>query len=142
MFAARFALAVLVLGSSIEAEGYQASTAPSYSSASIVNSASNLPNDYAPNTIISLYGLNLAVGTASIHSTSSLPTTLDGVTVYLGITAANLFYVSPTQINFLVPYNMKPGPLTISVVRQRSEVLTPSEMRRMSTWVTEAPLPG
>jgi uncharacterized protein (TIGR03437 family) len=118
MFAARFALAVLVLGSSMEADGFQASTAPSYSSASIVNSASNLPNDYAPNTIISLYGLNLAYSTRGIPPNSALPTTLGGVTVYVGIAAANLFYISPTQINVLVPNNLQPGPVTISVVRE------------------------
>ncbi|MCU1260462.1 MAG: hypothetical protein JWO80_3347 [Bryobacterales bacterium] len=121
MFAARVALAILVLGSSIGAEGNQTSTAPSYSSASIVNSASNLPNDYAPNTIVSIYGVNLASGTQSLPANSSkLPTTLGGVTVYMGIGAASLFYVSPTQINILVPNTLLPGPVAISVVRQGS----------------------
>lgn len=116
MFAARFALAVLVLGSSFEAWGFQSSTAPSYSSASIVNSASNLPYDYAPNTIVSLYGLNLA--TRSVQTSNFLLTSLDGVTVYVGGTAANLFYVSPTQVNVLMPNNLRPGPVTVWVSRQ------------------------
>ena len=119
MFAPRLALAMLVLGASIGARGDQTSTAPSYTLAGIVNSASNLPNSYAPNTIVSLYGTNLADSIRSISpNTSNLPTTLSGVTVYMGISAASLFYVSPTQINILIPSNLLPGPVTLSVVRQ------------------------
>jgi uncharacterized protein (TIGR03437 family) len=122
MFAARLALAILVLGSSTGAEGFQTSTAPSYSSASIVNSASNLPNNYAPNSIISLYGVNLADGPHGVPpNTSNLPTTLGGVTVYMGSGAASLFYTSPTQINILVPSNLAPGPISVFVVRQGSK---------------------
>ena len=120
MSAAQFALVLLVLGSALPAGGFQNSTAPSYSSASIVSSASNLPNDYAPNSIVSIYGANLAFATRGITGSGALPTTLDGVAVYIGNTPASLFYISPTQINVLVPYNRIAGPVTLAVARQGS----------------------
>ena len=117
MYAARIALAVLVLGPFRLAGAAQPSTAPSYTAASIVNSATNLPGSFAPNTIISVYGTNLSYNTAAIPTgTSTLPRTLGGVTVYFGVEFANLFYVSPQQINLLIPNDLRPGPVTLTVV--------------------------
>ena len=88
---------------------------PAYSAASIVNSATNLPGPLAPNTIASLYGQDLASGTRAVSANDlnggSLPTVLPGtgVTVSIGGIAARLYYVSPTQINFLVPADLRPG---------------------------------
>jgi uncharacterized protein (TIGR03437 family) len=61
----------------------------------------------APDSLASLYGANLASGTASASS-QPLPTSLDGATLAVtdatGATRnAPLVYVSPTQINFVVP---------------------------------------
>ena len=67
---------------------------------------------FAPQSIVSVYGTNLAGGTASA-ATVPLPTSLNGNTVTLTDSAgvvfqAPLFYVSPTQVNFEIP----PGPAT------------------------------
>ncbi len=56
----------------------------------------------SPDGIASLFGSNLASTTAST-SGSSLPTTLGGVNVNVGGLAAGLSYVSPTQINLVMP---------------------------------------
>ncbi len=121
MLAARAAPAFLLLLSSLPCRAFQGSTAPWYTAASIVNAASNLPNNYAPNTIVSLYGLRLSDGVRGLPAnTSVLPTSLNGVSVLLGILPANLYYVSPDQINILVPSNLLPGPVTVSVTRQGS----------------------
>jgi uncharacterized protein (TIGR03437 family) len=46
----------------------------------------------------------------------NLPTNLVGVEVIVAGSPAPLFYVSPTQINFLVPPNLLPGTVTLVVV--------------------------
>jgi uncharacterized protein (TIGR03437 family) len=94
-----------------------------YSAASIVNSADNLPGALAPNTIATVYGANLAFTTKSISPEDihggSLPTVLPGtgVRVLIGGLAAQIYYVSPTQINFLVPSTLLPLPTDAQVVR-------------------------
>jgi uncharacterized protein (TIGR03437 family) len=96
--------------------------APDYSAAGIVNAADSQPGPLAPNTIVSLYGVRLSYNTASISpvdiSGGILPTVLPGtgVTVLVGYMPAIIFYVSPTQINFLTPANLLPGPSTVQVV--------------------------
>lgn len=95
--------------------------APVYSAASLVNAADNLVEPLAPNTIATLYGTNLAYATASLTSSNVsggvLPTVLPGtgVTVVVGGLLANLYYVSPGQVNFLVPPNLLPGPVTLQL---------------------------
>jgi uncharacterized protein (TIGR03437 family) len=117
--AAHLAVAVLLLAPSIEAQSTQSTLAPSYSAASIANIATNLPSGFAPNSIISIYGTNLSYNTANGAASSGyLPQTLGGVTVYVGLLQANLFYVSPGQINFLLPYVLVAGPTTVTVVRE------------------------
>ena len=118
MFAARLAPAYLVLAASLGAQSANLSV-PSYTAAGIVNSATNLSGDFAPNTIVSIYGTNLSYGTAGIPSGATvLPRTLGGVTVYFGAEYANLYYVSPKQINLLVPNDLRPGPVSVTVVRE------------------------
>ena len=121
MQAARFALALLALGS-VRAETASHSTAPSYSIASIVNSASNTPGALAPNSIATIYGNDLSYNTRGIGpsdlSAGSLPEVLGGVQVYVGGILANLYYVSPHQINFLIPNLLLPGPAKIYVARE------------------------
>jgi uncharacterized protein (TIGR03437 family) len=41
-----------------------------------------------------------------------------GVSVFINNQAAPLFFVSPRQVNFLVPNNLLPGKVKISIVRQ------------------------
>ena len=96
--------------------------APDYTAASIVNSADNLSGVLAPNTIGTIYGTNLAFGTAVLLPANVqggvLPIVLgDSETqVFFSNYAADLYYVSPTQINFLVPPMMLPGPVSFRVV--------------------------
>jgi len=101
---------------------FAAVNAPSYSAESIVNSATQTVQFLAPNTMATIYGSNLAftthVVTTGDVNRSTLPTDLDGVTVYVAGRQANLFYVSPTQINLLIPYDLIAGPVSITVLRQ------------------------
>ncbi len=96
--------------------------APFYSADSIVNAADNQPGPLAPNTIASIYGTNLAYGTKAITANDirggALPTVFPGTgaRVVIGGLQASLYYVSPTQINFLVPANFLPGIFNLNVV--------------------------
>src|SRR4051812_5611266 len=90
---------------------------PSYLVQSIVHAATQTVEALAPNTIATVYGTNLSYTTRVISPADlnygTLPTSVDGVTVYVSGIPANLFYISPTQINFLIPYEYVAG--TVSV---------------------------
>ncbi len=94
---------------------------PSYSAASIVNAADNLAGPLAPNTIATIYGTGLAYGTKWLTAddirAGLLPTVLPGtgVRIKVGGILANLYYVSPLQINFLVPPILLPGASDVQV---------------------------
>jgi uncharacterized protein (TIGR03437 family) len=100
--------------------------APIYSADSLVNAADNQAGFLAPNTIATLYGKNLAWGTKSLTADDVrggvLPTVLPntGVQVLVNGLAATPYYVSPAQINFLVPPNLLPdvlpGHSTVQIV--------------------------
>ncbi len=114
----RFSLAALIaLLVACPADGADGSVraAPSYSSASIVNAASNISGALAPNTIATLYGTELSYVTRALSGdevVNRLPTAIGatGVRVLVGGIPAGLYYVSPNQVNFLVPALLAPGP--------------------------------
>lgn len=82
--------------------------APVYSTASVVHAATN-QQELAPNTFGTIYGKGLAYTTRSLTPADLLGSFLPpyllgtGVTVVIDGLAAPVFYVSPEQINFLVP---------------------------------------
>jgi uncharacterized protein (TIGR03437 family) len=99
----------------------QDSNAPNYTAAGIVNGAS-FATGLAPNTIVSIFGTNLSwdtqVVTASDMSGDVMPTSLGNVEVYFEGWPAYLYFVSPLQINFLVPSSLLPGTFQFWVDRQ------------------------
>jgi uncharacterized protein (TIGR03437 family) len=61
----------------------------------------------APGTIVSVIGSNLSFGTASADLTQdTLPTKLAGTEVFINGIAAPLVFVSPTQINAQLPWEL------------------------------------
>lgn len=94
--------------------------APNYSASSIANSAAAIAAYYAPDTFISIYGQNLSTVTQALSSADitagMLPTTLGGVHVLINSIPADMWYVSPTLINVLVPSLLASGNATIQVV--------------------------
>jgi uncharacterized protein (TIGR03437 family) len=117
-------LLILALALPLAAQPPADSQAPNYTSGSIVNAASNYPGPIAPNAILSLYGTQLSWNTRALAASDlvadQLPLRLPGagVTVMLNKEYAALYYVSPTQINLLIPANATPGlDYTIQVVR-------------------------
>ena len=85
----------------------------------IVNAASFAGPPYdkpAPGSIATIFGERLATATVTA-SPGALPRILGGVTVVIEGTAAPIFYVSPSQINFQVPFgdwnSPNPTPLAL-----------------------------
>ena len=115
-----FVLLLAVLAGGIRAQTVP-SPGPLYSSESLVNAATNLPGLVAPNSIVSLYGQRLAWATRAISGddikSGFLPKTLlgTGTHVTIGRIAASVYYVSPTQVNLLVPSNLAPGEHTLQL---------------------------
>ena len=90
--------------------------APSTTSGKIVNAASFQPT-ISPYTFVTITGANLASTTRNWQSSDfvngRLPTELDGVSVDINGAPAYVSYISPTQINLLLPSFISPGPLQV-----------------------------
>jgi uncharacterized protein (TIGR03437 family) len=108
-------LAALVL---VQSSG----SGPYYTADSIANSAANVTGLYAPNTFVTIYGQNLAYTTRALAASDiaggMLPTVLGttGVRVLINNIPANIYYVSPTQVNLLIPTSLVPGPVMLQLV--------------------------
>src|SRR4030095_10089041 len=84
-----------------------------------VNAAS-FADKLAPESIVAGFGSNLATTTQSAKS-QPLPTTLDGTSIMVTDSAgiarfAPLLFVSPTQINYIMPAGTSEGSATVDVI--------------------------
>ncbi|MDP2999168.1 MAG: hypothetical protein Q8N47_16900 [Bryobacterales bacterium] len=120
MLSRLWVLVALTFGSLLDAESVRRQ-APSYSAASIVNAATNLPGPLAPNTIATIYGTGLSFVTRAVAAEDIrggvLPILLigTGVGVYIRGVPAHIYYVSPTQVNLLIPSTLAPGPAVLQL---------------------------
>lgn len=72
----------------------------------------------APGGIVSVYGSNFTGFTSGLdgfNGLTSLPTTLNGVTVTIGGTRAPFYYTNPFQLNIQVPFEASAGPQALIV---------------------------
>jgi uncharacterized protein (TIGR03437 family) len=117
--AAALLLAVLALG---PFQAGASGSGPYYTADSIANSAANVAGLYAPNTFVTIYGQNLAYTTRGLTAAditgNTLPTVLGstGVRVLINNIPANIYYVSPTQVNLLIPTSLIAGPVMLQLV--------------------------
>lgn len=81
---------------------------PLLTSSGIVNAANPLSQRLAPGSLITLYGQNLAPETMEATE-FPLPTQMAGTDVIINGTKAPLLYVSPGQINAIVPSDTYAG---------------------------------
>ena len=97
--------------------------APCYGEDGIVSIASGTPGALAPNTLASIYGTRLSYEQKGLLPSDAaggvLPIVLPGtgVHVFVGGYPAHLFYVSETQVNFLVPSTLRPTTVDVQIVR-------------------------
>jgi uncharacterized protein (TIGR03437 family) len=90
------------------------------------SAASSKITALAPASIATMYGTNLATATGS-PTTSTLPTSLKGTTVTIADSSgaqqtAPLFYVSPGQVNYLVPAGTALGEAVVTVTNSTGVV--------------------
>lgn len=79
--------------------------APASNSNAVVSAANPLGgNSLGQRSIATLYGTNLSAHTGIADSTPPLPFTLGGTTMSIGGNIVPMFFVSPGQINFQVPF--------------------------------------
>ena len=100
--------------------------APQLGPVPIVNAASFSATQIAPGSYVTILGQNLA-GAISQASQVPLPTLLGGVSVTVNGKSAPLLYVSPTQVNAQLPYDLA-GNATLKLtnsVGSTSEVTFP-----------------
>ncbi|HYL76814.1 MAG TPA: hypothetical protein VEU96_21540 [Bryobacteraceae bacterium] len=88
--------------------------APSTAPAAFVNDAYPLGGSaLAPGSIASLYGVNLGSGVSIADVAPPLPFSLGGTTMLIANAPVPLFFVSPGQINFQVPWILSNGPVQV-----------------------------
>ncbi|MCI0525088.1 MAG: hypothetical protein L0Y75_07470 [Acidobacteria bacterium] len=99
------------------------------------SAASFKPDVLASESIASIFGSDLATSTQT-SAAIPLPTTLANASVRVKDIAgierlAPLFYVSPTQINFLIPAGVANGAITLTVLK--SDQTAPSGAAQIAT---------
>jgi uncharacterized protein (TIGR03437 family) len=105
---------------------------PAVNAGGMVNGATFGAQSVAAGSIVSLFGTNLALLTASAQ-TVPLPTTLAGTSVQLNGIAAPLFYASPTQMNLQIPWQLA-GQTQASVVVSVSGVASAPQTVNLSAY--------
>jgi uncharacterized protein (TIGR03437 family) len=90
----------------------------------VVSAASYAGASLAAEEIVAGFGTNLAA-VAAVATTLPLPTSLNGVSVSVKDAAgterlAPLFFVSPTQVNFLIPAGTGNGAAAVTVIRNNT----------------------
>lgn len=107
------------VGGPSNAVNFAIGPAPVSSSAAAVSAANPLGGStLGQRAISSLYGANLASQTASADGGPPLPFTLGGTTLTIGSNSVPLFFVSPGQLNFQVPF------LSVTKATQEPLVIT------------------
>ncbi len=95
--------------------------APTYTADGIVNGASFASGPLAPNAAASLFGTHLSWSTQAIGLTdivnNEMPDKLGSVQLFVAGYLTHLYYVSPLQVNFLVPSFLRPGVVDVWIVR-------------------------
>ncbi len=97
--------------------------APSVTAGNIVSAATSVAGPLAPNSWGTIFGTNLGATTRSWTDgdflNGSIPFSLDGVSVILNLFGAPRLayvgYVSPTQVNFLLPSDLFSTSMTIQI---------------------------
>ncbi|MGD0778665.1 MAG: hypothetical protein ABSC05_38280 [Candidatus Solibacter sp.] len=116
------ALAVLCAGTARGA-------GPSYSAAGIVNASNYTAGPFAPNSVISVFGVSLARSTHALAAADlvpcaaslaglCVPVELNYVRVYVQDQPVPLLFVSDGQVNFLMSSVETAGPVTVRVVTE------------------------
>jgi uncharacterized protein (TIGR03437 family) len=89
---------------------------PPLTTASIVSAATFVPAAPAPGGLFTMMAADLGTS-INTATTPNWPTLLDGVTLTMNGIPVPLIYVSPTQINAQVPFEIASGPATLVLIK-------------------------
>ncbi|MGB9458118.1 MAG: hypothetical protein WCB12_18855 [Bryobacteraceae bacterium] len=110
-------------------------TIPYLPDGAVTNAVGTTPSSaVAPGSAISIFGANLA-DDVKVNLASSMPQTLDGVTVSIAGRLLPLYYVSPTQINAQLPADLPLGASNLVVT-------TPEQAQVTSSFTIAQDAPG
>lgn len=107
-------------------------TPDSPTGAVVTRATSFVAGSVAPDSVATVFGSSLAPATETAN-TLPLPTTLAGVSVKIrdsggGERAAQLFFVSPSQINLLIPSGTSMGNATVTVTGEGGRTIIDGTM--------------
>ncbi len=88
-----------------------------------ITSAASFQRAYAPGMVVALFGANLAASTPD-PAPSPLPTQMAGTSVTINGIPAPLYYVSPTQINLQIPWEIPKSSTAIVKVSAGAQTAT------------------
>ena len=97
----------------------------------IVNAADFQPGPVAPGSIVAVFGSQLAPTAASANGLP-LPAVLEGTSMRVNGVPAPLYYVSPTQLDAQIPYEISAGLATVTI-SSAANLLPPLELAIQST---------
>ncbi len=84
----------------------------------VVENALYKANDpVAPGGIVALFGERLTAGNVTFVPSLPIPATLGGASVFVNDVPAPVYFASPGQLNFVVPFGTPPGPALARVDR-------------------------
>ncbi len=86
----------------------------------------------APGNVVQIYGTNLSAQTTTPASIP-LPTNAGGTSVIIGGIETPLFYVGPTQIDAMIPYELTPGKQYQVIVSANGALTTPDSITLSNT---------
>jgi uncharacterized protein (TIGR03437 family) len=136
-------MAVVVIGFTFDSEHLMT---PQVTAAGLVNSASGASGASAPGTVMTLFGSALGSFWESAAS-APLPRTLaSGVRVTVDGVDAPLFYASPSQVNFQVPFEVSSSTATVTLTRSddgaRQSVQLPIKLANPGIYTTDGTAAG
>ena len=120
----------------------QPANQPKFTAADIVNGAS-FAVGMSPGSFISIFGENLAPLTRSWDGAiqgTALPSQLEGVSVTVGGKPTYLAFVSPTQLNVLLPADDVTGPAEVKVTTPQGSSTATAEIQRYAPGLFRNPL--
>jgi len=99
-----------------------------------VVSAANYQSILSPGSLAAVFGTSLSTVTqsAQLDSSGQLPAQIEGTSVTFNGQAAALIYVSPRQINLVIPDGVQTGTATVRAVSPVAAVQGTADIRKIS----------
>lgn len=111
-------------------------TTPAIDLGGIISATGNTQlKSASPGSLISIYGVRLAAlsQAATASATGRLPLSLAGTSVTIGTTSAPLLYVSASQVNALVPFDLVSGIYPVTVTTAAGGPSAPQNLKVTAT---------